>query len=65
MKTTRTFKGSWFIFAMIVAIAVGELIAWQASQFFGFRLHPITVAFVSIGLVQVAATLWYDDADIG
>ncbi len=65
MKTTRTFKGSWFILAMIVAIALGELIAWQASQFFGFRLHAITVAFVCIGLVQVVATLLYDDTDIG
>lgn len=65
MKTTRTFKGSWFIFAMIVAIALGELIAWQVSKFFGFQLHAVTVAFLSVGVVQIVALLLYDDADIG
>ena len=64
-KTTRTFKGSWFAVAIVAAIIIGEGVAWWISSFFGFRLSPLVVAFLSAGIVAAAAAVIYDGADIG
>ena len=65
MKTTRTFKQSWFAFAIVAAIAVGELVAWKLNDVLGTSLNPLTVAAVSTGLVAVATSIIYDGVDIG
>lgn len=65
MKTTRTFKGRWFMFAIAVAIVIGEVIAWELSRMFGIRNSPFTVAFLSAGVVAALAMVLYEGADIG
>lgn len=65
MKTNRTFKGSWFLTAMVVAIVVGELIAWNGSSAWGFRFSPIPIAFLCIGLVEAGAVMLYRNAELG
>ena len=65
MKTIRTFKGSWFGFAIVAAIVVGEFVAWEVSRVYGLRANPLTVAFLAMGLVAVGVSILYHDADIG
>lgn len=65
MKTIRTFKGSWFGFAIIAAIVVGEFVAWELSKLYGLRASPLTVAFLAMGLVAVGVSILYHDTDIG
>jgi hypothetical protein len=65
MKTLRTFKGSWFFLAIVVAIIVGEVVAWEISTIYGARANPVTVAFLAIGLVAAMAMVLYDGEDIG
>lgn len=65
MKTLRTFKGSWFLLATVVAIIVGEVAAWEVSSHFGVRNNPLVVAFLCIGLVAGIVSVLYDGADIG
>jgi hypothetical protein len=64
MKTTRTFKGSYYFVAIAVAIILGEVIAWEVANAYGFRAHPLTVAFLCIGLVAAFASVLYDDARV-
>jgi NhaP-type Na+/H+ and K+/H+ antiporter len=65
MKTLRTFKGSWFVTAIVVAIVIGEVIAWEVSSRLGIRNSPLVVAFLCTGLVAGIVTVLYDGADIG
>jgi hypothetical protein len=64
MKTTRTFKGSWFVIAVVIAILGGEIVAWEASNHFGFRNNPLLVAFICLGLVTAFVSVLYDGADL-
>jgi hypothetical protein len=64
MKTTRTFKGSWLLFAMVVAILIGEIVAWEVSSQLGVRNNPLVVAFLSMGLVAGMASVLYEGADL-
>jgi hypothetical protein len=57
MKTTRRFRDSWFCFAIVVAILVGEIVAWEISSHFGLRSNPLVVAFLSIGLVTAIVSV--------
>jgi len=65
MKTARTFKGSWFLFAIVVAILVGEVVAWELSKYFGFTNNPFLVAFLCLGLVTALAAVLFEGADCG
>jgi hypothetical protein len=66
MKATRpTFKGSWFLAAVVAAILIGEVVAWEISSHFGMRNNPWVVAFLCAGLVAAIASVLYDGADIG
>jgi hypothetical protein len=65
MKPIRTFKGSWFLLAMGIAILIGEIVAWEASSRLGIRNNPLVVAFVSMGLVVAIASVIYEGADLG
>ena len=64
MKTTRTFKGTWFLFAMVVAILIGEIVAWEASIRLGIRNNPLDVAFLCMGLVAAIASVLYEGAEL-
>ena len=61
MKTSHTFKGSWFGLAIVAAIVVAELVAWQLSNRLESGFNPITVAFAAAGLVAVVASMVCDD----
>jgi hypothetical protein len=67
MKTTHTFKGSWFGFAILAAIVVAEFIAWRFSSGLDLHINPITVAFGAAGLVALVASLmcegWKSESD--
>jgi hypothetical protein len=65
MKITHTFKGSWFLLAMIVAILIGEIVAWEVSSRLGIRNNPLVVAFLCMGLVAAIASVLYEGADLG
>ena len=64
MKTARRFKGSWFFLAIIVAISIGELVAWEAASRLGVRNNPLVVAFVCTGLVAAVASVLYEGCDV-
>lgn len=64
MKTARTFKGSWFCFAVAAAILVGEVAAWALADRFGYRNNPLVVAFLCTGLVAALASVLYEGADV-
>ena len=65
MKATRKFRNSWFLTAIVGAILVGEIAAWELSSRFGFRVHPLVVAFVCTGLVAAIVSVLYEGVDIG
>jgi hypothetical protein len=64
MKTTRTFKGSWFLLAVAVVIIVGEVIAWGLVNTYGLRANPLVIGFLCAGLVAAFASVLYEDADV-
>lgn len=64
MKSARIFKGSWFLFAIVAAIAVCEFVAWKMSSSYGFHLNPLTVAFGAAGIVAVVTSIIYEGVDI-
>lgn len=65
MKSTRTFKGSWFVSTIVAVIIIGEVVAWELSSRYGLRAHPLTVAFLCAGLVAAITAVLYEDARIG
>lgn len=65
MKTARKFKDSWFYTAVVVAIVLGELVAWFVSENFGLRNNPLVVGILCIGLVAAMTSVLYDGRDIG
>lgn len=65
MKMTRRFKDSWFYTAIILTVAVGELLAWLAADLLGLRTNPLVVGFLCIGLVAAITAVLYQDMDIG
>ena len=64
MKTTRTFKGSWFLFAVIAGVAACEIAAWELATLYGVRISPLTAAFVGAGIVGVFASVIYDGLEV-
>lgn len=64
MKAIRKFKGSWFVSALVLAIVIGEIVAWEISSRFGVRNNPVVVAFLCAGLVAAIASVLYEGADI-
>ena len=63
MKILHTLKTSWFVFALVVAVVIGETIAWQLSQSLGFRYSAFTIGVVSVGLTAFIVSLIYDGSD--
>ena len=64
MKATRSFKSSWFVFALVVAVIIGELLARTLVNRFGVNINPVTAAFVSIGLVAAVTSMIYEGVDL-
>ena len=64
MKTTRRFNGSWFMFAMVATIIVGEVIAWELANVYHLRANPVVVGFMCAGLVAAIASVLYDGCDV-
>ena len=65
MKTARRFNQAWFMFAVVAAIVVGEVIAWQVANRFDLRANPVVVAFLSVGIVAAITSILYEGCDIG
>jgi hypothetical protein len=63
MKILHTLKTSWLILAMIVAVVIGETVAWQVSRAFDLRFPAFAVGAVSVGLVAFIVSLIYDGTD--
>jgi hypothetical protein len=63
MKTFRTFKGSWFALAVVLAILIGEIAAWKLSPLLGRPNNPFLVGVLSVGAVAFAASILFRDAD--
>ena len=49
---------------MVVAIIVGEVVAWGIADRYSVRANPLTVAFLCIGLVVAFAMVLYEDAEL-
>lgn len=65
MKTTRTFNGYWFCFALVAAVAIGELLAWKLTELYGLKLSGIGTGALCVGIVLAATSVLYDGADLG
>jgi hypothetical protein len=63
MKTFRTFKGSWFALAVVLAILIGEIAAWKLSPLLGRPNNPFLVGVLSVAAVAFAASILFRDAD--
>lgn len=56
----HTLKTPWLIAAMMVAVAIGETIAWQISRVYDVRFWSVGAAAVCVGLVAFAVSVLYD-----
>jgi hypothetical protein len=63
MKMIKRLRTSWFLGAMIVAVVVGELIAWQICGYYKLRFPPVVVATLCIGAVAAFVAWQYDGTD--
>jgi hypothetical protein len=61
MKTLQSFKASRFYFAMVAAVALGLLLATKITSAFNLHVNPVTVAFVSAGLVAVVFSMLFEN----
>jgi hypothetical protein len=64
MKHARTFKGSWFVSAVIAAVILAEGAAWVMAERFGLRSNPLVVAFLAVGVVAMIASVLFAGSDI-
>jgi len=60
MKMIHTLKMRWLLLAMLLAVVMGETIAWQISAMFDVRLDPVAVAAVCMGATAAFVALIYD-----
>lgn len=60
MKHLHTLRTPWFVLAMVVAVTIGELVAWQISRAYHVRFAPALVAAICVGLVAFIVSLIYD-----
>lgn len=69
MKLTRNTPprsfGRWLMIVSVIAVLVGEVIAWEVSNALGIRNNPLVVGVLSVGLVAAIASLLFDGADLG
>ena len=65
MKTARRFKDSWFYLAIVVAIIVAEVVAWEVANHFDLRTNPVVVGVLAVGIVSAIVAVLYEGVDIG
>jgi len=63
MKKLHTLKVRWFLAAMVLAVTIGETIAWQVSRSFSVRFDPAAVGAICVGVVAVVVSAIYDGRD--
>jgi hypothetical protein len=63
VKTIHHLKARWLIAAMLVAVAIGEFVAWQVTKAYHLHFSPVAVAAVCVGLVAAGAALLYDGTE--
>ena len=61
MKTIPSFKASRFYFAVILAIALGQVLTVKLSSAFDLHLNPLTVGFASVGVVALVISLLFEN----
>jgi predicted MFS family arabinose efflux permease len=60
MKRIHHLRASWLFAAMIVAVVIGETLAWYISRILDWRFPAVAVGAVCVGLVAAAASWLYD-----
>lgn len=60
MKHIHHLKSSWLLLAMLVAVVVGETVAWYVTKTLDLRFPAVTVAAICIGLVAAGVSILYD-----
>jgi hypothetical protein len=63
MKIIKHLKMSWFLGAMIVAIAVAEFVAWQVAQVFNVRFEPVLAGTLAVLAVAVFVSVSYEGTE--
>ncbi len=63
LKTLHHLKARWLVLAMVLAVVLGEAIAWQLARSFGFRFAPVAVGAICVGLTASVVALIYDGCD--
>lgn len=60
MKTIHHLKARWLLAAMLIAVAVGEYVAWAITKSMNWRFPSVAVAALCIGLVGAVVAWLYD-----
>lgn len=60
MKTIHHLKARWLLATMLLAVTVGELVAWQVTTALKWRFPSVAVAAVCVGLVAAGVAWLYD-----
>ncbi len=60
MKHIHHLRASWLFLAMLVAVAIGETVAWYISRSFEMRFPVVAVGAVCVGLVAGGVSVLYD-----
>jgi hypothetical protein len=60
MKHIHHLRASWLFVAMVIAVALGESVAWFISKSFDLRFPSVAVGAVCIGLVAGGVSVLYD-----
>ncbi len=62
MKNLRIhhLQARWLLVAMILAVIVGEAVAWYVAKTFELRFPAVAIAALCIGLVAAGASWLYD-----
>lgn len=60
MKTIHHLKARWLLAAMLIAVAIGEFVAWKITTANHWRFPSVAVAAVCVGLVASAVAWLYD-----
>lgn len=60
MKHIHHLRASWLLAAMIVAVVIGEIVAWYVTKMFDVRFPAVAVGTVCVGLVAGTVSWLYD-----
>lgn len=63
MKAIHHLKARWLLAAMLIAVAVGEFVAWEITRAFHWRFPSVAIAAVCVGAVAAAVAWLYDERE--